>query len=622
MPTDLLPVPLYVNGRAPPPAPHADADADADTAAANHAGAEPVGELDRLLQAAAGQASGAISPISLALAYADWSLHLAASPAKMHSLLQNALQQQLRLAAYVACAGRTGDACGGQAAPPGPPSPCIVALPQDQRFRHPAWQTWPYNAIHQGFLLQQQWWHRATTGVGGVSARHERVVNFLARQCLDMVSPGNFIATNPQVQQAAREEQGQNFVRGAINLLNDLDARARRVPPPGSAEYQPGKQVALTRGAVVLRNHLIELIQYRPVRDTVHPQPLLIVPAWIGKYYLLDLSRHNSLVSYLVNQGHTVFMVSWRNPGKEDRELGLDDYLSLGLAAACAAVSAIVPGQKINAVGHYLGGTLLAAAAASRRPYHAPQFNSLTLLAAQTDFSVPGELALFIDESQVSYLENLMARQGFLDSRQMAGAFDLQRSSDLLLSRLVHDYLLGRSPPSSDLAAWHADNTRLPARMHGQYLRSLMLENALYAGRFRVRGQSVALGDLAVPIFAVGTEADHVAPWASVYRLRQLTGTPFSFVLADGGHHAGILSPPGQPGGRYRIGHMAPGAPYAEPARWRAGHQLRDGSWWPDWAGWLAERSGAPLAEPPAMGAPERGYPPLEPAPGSYVRQQ
>lgn len=569
---------------------------------------EPQHDLDRLLQAGVAQITHGISPISLLLAGADWALHLAASPGKWHSLLLRAVRKQLRLTAYLTrmCSGNT---C----------RPCIEALPQDQRFRHSSWQNWPYSAIEQNFLLHQQWWHHATTGVGGVSRHHQQVVSFMARQWLDLFSPSNFIATNPELQIASLREGGQNFIRGAINLLEDIDRQVHRLPPPGSEQFEPGKQVALTPGKVVFRNRLIELIQYSPRTGMVHAEPLLIVPAWIMKYYILDLSRHNSLVRYLVGQGHTVFMISWHNPQRADRDLGLEDYLRLGIAAACDAVRAIVPDRAINAVGYCLGGTLLAIAAAQVNHHDEPLFNSLTLLAAQTDFSEAGELTLFIDDSQVSYLENLMLQQGYLDTRQMAGAFQLLRSNDLLLSRLVQDYLLGRRAPVTDLTAWNADTTRMPSRMHSQYLRGLFLNNDLFAGRFKVAGRAVALSDIAVPIFAVATETDHVAPWRSVYKLKLIAGTELTFLLTNGGHNAGIVSEPGHQGRHYRSSCWHAGHRYIDPEQWFLDTEPVDGSWWPMWSAWLSGKNAAPRVPPPALGAPGLAPAPLEPAPGRYV---
>ncbi|MFM9433048.1 polyhydroxyalkanoate synthase subunit PhaC [Janthinobacterium sp. CG_23.3] len=572
--------------------------------------------IDRAIHATVARATHGISPISVAVAYADWAMHLMSSPGRWQALIQKAVRKEFKLGAYAA-------RCAATQFPLGQPCPpCIEPLPQDKRFRDPAWQNWPYNVVCQGFLLNQQWWHNAMTGISGVSAHHEHMASFVTRQLLDMVSPVNFIATNPEVLAAAAREGGKNFVRGAANFLEDLRREGNKEPPPGAEAFRPGKEVAVTPGQVVFRNRLIEVIQYSPKTAQVRAEPVLIVPAWIMKYYILDLSPHNSLVNYLVERGHTVFMISWRNPGADDRELGMDDYLWLGVFGACKVVQAIVPERKINAVGYCLGGTMLAVAAAYLTECGETPFNSMTLLAAQTDFSEAGELSLFIDESQIVYLENLMWQQGYLDTRQMAGAFQLLRSNDLIWSRMVHDYLLGQRAPMSDLMAWNADTTRMPYRMHSEYLRRLFLNNDLFAGRYKVDGKSVALSDIHVPVFAVATEADHVAPWHSVYKLNLVADTEVTFVLTSGGHNAGIISEPGHHKRRFRISRWEADERYVDPDRWYLETPTVEGSWWPVWAEWLRHNSSAQLEPPPPMGAPAKGYAAIAPAPGAYIHQR
>jgi len=566
--------------------------------------------IDRFLHANEGRLSGGNSPSSAMLAYLDWAVHLANCPGKRAELFQKALRKSTKFSAYLqrVATGREDAAC-------------IEPLPQDHRFQSPAWRQLPYSAWYQAFLLYQQWWHNATVGVEGVSEHDEDVVAFSARQMLDVFSPSNFLLTNPQVLKATLESGGMNLVRGFQNFLEDWERSVLQKPPVGTERFRVGKELAATAGKVIYQNHLIELIQYGPATGTVYPEPILIVPAWIMKYYILDLSPHNSMVKYLVGQGHTVFMISWKNPTGEDRNLGMDDYLEHGVMEALQAVRTIVPRRKVHAVGYCIGGTLLSIAAAALGRDGKDWLKSMTLFAAQTDFTEAGELMLFIDQSQVAYLEDLMWDQGYLDTKQMAGAFQLLRSNDLIWSRIVHDYLMGERTPMIDLMAWNADATRMPYRMHSEYLRSLFLNNDLAEGRYQVGNKPVALTDIRAPIFAVGAENDHVAPWKSVFKVNLLTDVDVDFLLTSGGHNAGIISEPGHPRRHHRIATKHEGELYVAPRDWLATAALHEGSWWPTWQAWLARHSGAKV-KPPSMGKVKAGYRPLSDAPGTYVLEE
>jgi polyhydroxyalkanoate synthase len=564
--------------------------------------------VDRSVHAATSRFTAGLSPMAFAEAYLDWCSHLAFLPGKRMRLVEKAAKKAARLGLY---AMRRSAGLESQ--------PCIEPLPQDRRFDDPAWRSPPFDLVYQAFLLTQQWWHNATTDVRGVTRRHEAMVAFATRQMLDVWSPSNFVATNPEVLAETARSGGANLVAGACNLAEDVLRAASGREPVGAEAFEPGRNVAVTPGKVVYRNRLIELIQYAPATGRVRPEPVLVVPAWIMKYYILDLSPANSLVRYLVARGHTVFMISWRNPGPEDRDVSFDDYRTRGVMAAIDAISSIVPGRKVHAAGYCLGGTLLAIAAAAMARDGDDRLATTSYFAAQMDFGDAGELTLFVNESQLAFLEDTMWEQGFLDARQMAGAFQLLRSNDLVWSRGVREYLLGRRAPMTDLAAWNADATRMPYRMHAEYLRALFLDNDLAEGRYVAGERPVALGDLRLPTFAVGTETDHVAPWRSVFKTHRLTGSEVTFVLTTGGHNAGIVSPPGRAHRSYRIATSDPQRPHVDPDGWLVAAHREEGSWWPAWTDWLDARSGAPDA-PPSLGATTGPYRPIADAPGTYVR--
>ena len=560
--------------------------------------------VDRALHANLAHVTGGLSPAALAGAYWDWAVHLGASPGKQMQLAEKAWRKAARLGGYGVRA-----AVSAEKTPP-----CIEPLPQDKRFSGDAWRLWPYNLLYQSFLLNQQWWHNAATDVGGVTKQHEDVVDFVSRQFLDMFSPSNFLLTNPQAQKLTLEQGGANLLRGFQNFLEDLGRAASRGKPVGAEAFKPGENLAVTPGKVIFRNRLIELIQYAPATKTVRPEPILIVPAWIMKYYILDLSPRNSLVKFLTGQGFTVFMISWKNPGAEDRDLGMEDYRKLGVMAALDTITALLPNRGIHAAGYCLGGTLLAIAASAMARDKDERLCTLTLLAAQTDFTEAGELSLFINESQLHFLEELMSEQGYLDTKQMAGAFQLLRSNDLVWSYALKAYLLGEREPMSDLMAWNADATRMPFKMHSEYLRRLFLDNDLAEGRLHADGRAVALHDIRVPIFAVGAQRDHVAPWRSTHKIYLLTDAEVTYLLASGGHNAGIVAEPGHKAARFQVLTKQADERYSDPDEWASLAPTKEGSWWLEWVSWLAARSGEPVP-PPAMG------PALGDAPGTYVLQ-
>ena len=601
------------------------ASAQADAVISNMTGEMmPINPLDMALQNHIAKLTGGISPASITLAWMDWAMHIATSPGKqmeLTGLLQRqAAEWPVFLKQSVAKSVQLGgddDATSGTA----------VLKSADSRFADKGWEQWPYNVMSKAFLQTQDFWQHATAGVRGMTEHHEDVVNFMARQLLDVVSPSNSPLLNPEVFAASSASGGKNLVSGLVHFLQDmgleLPYQHDHEHPIDQPSYQPGHDVAITPGKVVFRNHLIELIQYAPQTDKVYAEPLLIVPSWIMKYYILDLSHHNSMVRFLVEQGHTVFMISWRNPDKDDRNLGMNDYLDQGLYAALSATHKIVKGRAIHSIGYCLGGTLLAIGAAaidrenSKGDAGHPaiaNIASVTLLAAQTDFSEPGELGLFIDESQLAMLDALMWKQGYLDGKQMSGSFQLLNSRDLIWSKIMRDYQLGLRTEPNDLMSWNNDTTRLPYRMHSEYLKQLFLHNDLAKGHYEVHGHAIALNNIHVPMFVVGTAKDHVSPWRSVYKIHVLTDAPVEFVLASGGHNAGIVSEPGHAHRSYQyLPESVRNQTYNDPDVWQAEAQTEQGSWWIFWQNWLkkhsAEKQIKALQPDSDLGA----------APGTYV---
>lgn len=568
--------------------------------------------IDRAFRAAVGKLSGGLSPTAYATAWTDWALQLAISPGRQMELAADAMR---RAADNLQFAGR---AAGAEKLSP------TEGLngEGDGRFAGDAWQQYPFNVIARGYQNGAAWMRTLPKDVDGLRHYHGELVEFTVRQWLEALSPTNFLPTNPELQELTRAEGGQNLMKGAQNLIEDLARVMDKKGPVGTETFEVGKAVAVTKGKVVYRNALIELLQYEPTTPNVHAEPVLIVPAWIMKYYILDLSPKNSMVKYLVDQGHTVFMISWKNPAAGDRDFAMDDYVDQGLRAAVDAVGAIIPNRKIHATGYCIGGTLLAIGAAALAREHDQRLASLTFFAAQTDFSEPGELALFINRSQLALLEAQMYQEGVLDSRQMGGAFQMLRPRDLIWQPMVQSYVKGQRDPMVDLMAWNADGTRMPYKMHTEYLYRLYLDNELSSGRFPVGGEPVRLSDLKMPMFVVGTETDHVAPWKSVYKLENLTrSADYTFLLTSGGHNAGIISGPVHPKRKHRVRTRTPSDRHLGPDEWLATTPPQAGSWWPTWQKWLAMHSGDHVAQP-AIGAPEAGYPVLGDAPGEYVKVQ
>lgn len=553
-------------------------------------------DLDRLLHVWQSKLTSGLSPGTVPLAFLDWAAHATNAPFQMNELGLKAIQQY----------GKLGKAMLSH-------DPVVAPKPDDRRFTAPAWRQWPFNLLTQAVLLGEEWTAGAIDAPGGVERHNRDIVAFTVRQWLDLLSPSNIPWLNPEVIETTVATQGKNLAAGLGNALREQIAA--RITPGLIA----GRDIAVTAGKVVFRNELMELIQYAPATASVAPEPILIVPAWIMKYYILDLSPHNSLIRWLVQRGFTVFAISWRNPGADMRDTPFDAYRALGVMAAMDAIEAICGSAQIHAAGYCLGGTLLTVAAAAMARDRDERLASLTLFAAQTDFSEAGELQLFITEDQLDFLDDIMTTQGYLDKSQMSGAFQMLRSNDLVWAHAIRDYLLGEHDTPNDLMTWNADGTRLPARMHIEYLRQMFLNNDLAEGRFEVEGRPVTAKDITRPVFIVGTEKDHIAPWRSVFKFHLLNSGDITFTLTSGGHNAGIVSEPGHPGRHFQTATRAACARTPGPDEWQRTTPVQAGSWWPVWGEWLEAHSSGQNAAPLSAGGP--GYPPLGDAPGIYIHE-
>ncbi len=566
---------------------------------------EKAREIDHQLRSQVASATRGVSPVDVAAAVVDWAGHLVLSPGKLLSLAESMARDGVELAKIGARAGQ----------------PDTSDLPPiaDRRMLSEDWQKWPFNIFAHGHRLAKGLAIEATTGVDGVSKDHEQLVSFLANQIVEMASPANIPLANPEFLTTTRAERGANLKRGVRNLAEDIRRKRSGELPQGLEDFAVGRDIGITPGKVVYQNRLFELIQYSPQTEEVVAEPVLIVPAWIMKYYILDLSPRNSLVRYLVSQGKTVFIMSWKNPDERDRDLGMHEYLHEGVMAAIDAVSAIVPAQRMHAVGYCLGGTLLSIAAAYMARERDDRLQTMTMFAAQIDFREAGEITTMLGEGTFTFLEALMRKQGYLAMENMTGAFAALRVSDLVYDPMMQRYLLGKDRSLNDLMAWNEDGTRMPCKMHTEYLRNCYMENNLAEARYEVDGKPVCVGDIRVPAFVLGTATDHVAPWKSVYKAMRLMNNEMTFALTTGGHNAGIACGPDHPRRKHWIATRQPGDLYVDPDQWQAENELVDGSWWPAWDAWLDAHSSSERVAPPKMGKAKAGYKPLRDAPGIYV---
>jgi polyhydroxyalkanoate synthase len=534
---------------------------------------------------------------------------LAAAGAALVKNPAGAAAANARLAIGLAAAVRaTAErAVGGES--PGPMS----SAAGDKRFADPAFADNPlYFLLAQQYLLANQL-VTELLDVAGLEAAQATKARFAAKFILDALAPTNTLPGNPAALRQMFDTGGKSVVRGAKNMLGDIRHNGGWPSQVDSSGFEVGVNMACTPGSVVYRSELIELIQYEPQVKRVHAVPLLFCPPWINKYYIMDLAPGKSLIEWAVQHGHTCFAISYRNPDATMRDLGFEDYLRQGPLDAVRVVREITGAPEINTISVCLGGTLTAIGLAHNAAIGDRSIKSATFLNTHTDFSVPGTLGVFTDEATIAGLEKKMAKEGFLDSDKMAHTFDALRANDLVFQYVVNNWLLGKKPPAFDLLVWNKDSTRMPARMHSEYLRSCFLNNEFARGEFEIDGQKLDPGKVDIDTYVLSAVDDHIVPWVSGYKTTQLLGGQNRFVLSTSGHIAGIVNPPGP-----KPKHWTNDAHPADPQEWKDGAQLQDGTWWEDWAKWVGAQGGPKVAAPSQLGSKE--YPPIEAAPGSYVR--
>ena len=486
----------------------------------------------------------------------------------------------------------------------------------DQRFADAAWQENPvFDYIKQSYLLTSQWMINTVRETEGMEDETARKVDFYTRQFVDAMAPTNFALTNPQVLQETVDTKGQNLINGLSNLLDDLERgkgqlAIKHVEPDA---FELGKTVATSPGKVVFQNDLFQLLQFSPSTDKVRKTPLLIVPPWINKYYILDLREKNSFIKWAVAQGHTVFVVSWVNPDDKLAQKTFEDYMLDGPVAAIGAACDAAGSEKVNVIGYCIGGTMTATALAYMADKGDDRVASATFFTTLVDFEEPGELGVFIDEEQIASLEEKMSERGYLEGSEMATTFSMLRANDLIWSFVINNYLMGKEPFPFDLLFWNADSTRMPAVMHSYYLRNMYQENALVQqGGLELGGVKIDLRKIKVPVYILSTKEDHIAPWKSTYAATQLYSGNTTFVLASSGHIAGVVNPPASDRYSYRTNTKKPETPNA----WLESAKEHPGSWWPHWDKWVNKYADGEVdAREPGKGKLKA----IEEAPGSYV---
>jgi polyhydroxyalkanoate synthase subunit PhaC len=552
--------------------------------------------------------SGPVDPLNIGGAFMEMTARMMGNPAKV-------AEAQLDLwKAHVDLWHNTAQRFLGHHS-----QPLATPAQGDRRFSHSDWdENQIFDFVKQSYLVGARWMQQTIGNVEGLDGKTRAKVDFYTRQFVDAMAPSNFVLTNPEVLRATIESGGENLVKGLRNMLADLERGKGKIAIRMSDDnaFKVGENVAISPGKVIFQNDLLQLIQYAPTTAEVYKRPLLIVPPWINKFYILDLRPKNSFIKWAVDQGYTTFVVSWVNPDARLAHKSFEDYMQEGILAALDAIHASIGERKASVIGYCLGGTLLAATLAYLAAKEDDRVKAATFFAAQVDFSEAGELTVFIDEEQLRYMEELMEKKGYLDGGEMAATFNMLRANDLIWSFVVNNYLLGKDPFPFDLLFWNNDSTRMPATMHSFYLRNMYQKNLLVQpGALKLGGVPIDLAKVKTPVYMQAGKEDHIAPYGSVYKAARHFSGPVRFVLAGSGHIAGVVNPPAAKKYQHWLSEAKTYPPTIED--WLAQASERPGSWWPDWDAWQSKKSGAKVpARDPAKGR----LAPIEDAPGGYVR--
>lgn len=563
------------------------------------------GYLER--QAASSGQATATDPLNIGQAFLEMTAKMMGDPAQL-------MQSQLALwQDYMQLWQNAGKRFMGDEDVPS------MAAPEtsDRRFRDPAWkENYIFDFIKQSYLLTARWMQSTVNRVEGLDTKTAQKVDFYTRQFVDAMAPSNFVMTNPEVLRATVESGGENLLKGLENLLSDLERGdgMLSIKMTDMDAFKIGENIATAPGKVVFQNELMQLLQFSPATEQVHRRPLLIVPPWINKFYILDLREKNSFIRWAVAQGLTVFVISWVNPDEAMAQKSFEDYMLEGPLAALGAIEKATGEKEVNAIGYCIGGTLMAAMLAYMAVKKDERIRSITYFTTMVDFAEAGELSVFIDEEQLQALETKMSEKGYLDGSAMATTFNMLRANDLIWSFVVNNYLLGKEPFPFDLLYWNSDSTRLPAKMHSFYLRKCYQENKLVEpGGVTLGGVKIDLRKVKTPTYILSAKDDHIAPWKSTYAATQLYDGPVKFVLSGSGHIAGVVNPPAAQKYCYWTNSRKP----KNPEKWLEGATQHPGSWWTDWAEWVGKHGGGKV---PARVPGDGKLKVIEDAPGSYVK--